>query len=124
MPIVEEGVVLPDMVLEVIEYMATCFDTMEAGEEIRGDPFYQRAEGKPFLTDDDVNRVIAAIDSEYAFEIGTYPGYHRNRSGSTAVADFSRLSQHSKRAMVEGLDAIIARHKAEEAEAKDGNGGC
>src|SRR5437016_5161755 len=114
MPIVEEGVLLTDDVLEVIAYLQDCFEKLERGDEhlILGDPFYQRPDGKPPLTDDEVDKVIAAIDEEFTFEIGTYPGYHRNRSGASAPSDFHRLSPRARRAMVEGLDAILTRHKA------------
>jgi hypothetical protein len=114
MPIVQEGVVLGDDVLEIIEYLQDCFEKLERGDDslILGDPFYQRASGKPPLTDEEVDRVISAIDAEFAFEIGNYPGYHRNRSGANAPVDFNRLTPRARRAMVEGLDAILARHKA------------
>jgi hypothetical protein len=119
MPIVQEGVVLGDDVLEVIAYLQDCFDKLDRGEEhlILGDPFYQRAANKPPLTDEEVDKVVAAIDQEFAFEIGNYPDYHRNRSGATAPADFGRLSPRARRAMVEGLDAILARHKEKAAQA-------
>jgi len=119
MPMVQEGVVLTDDVLEIIAYLQDCFEKLDRGEEhlILGDPFYQRANDKPPLTDEEVDKVIAAIDEEFAFEIGTYPGYHRNRSGANAPADFRRMSPRSRRAMVEGLDAILTRHKLLQAEA-------
>ena len=112
MPRREEGVDLADDVIEIIDYLGQCFDLMEAGKDIMGDAFYARSGERPPLTDEEVDRVIAAIDAEYAFEIGTYPGYHRNRSGSNAIADFSRLNPQNRRAMVEGLDSILQRHKA------------
>lgn len=109
-----EGIVVTDDTLEVIAYLQTCYEQMERGEEdhILGDPFYQRAGGKPMLTDEEVDKVVAAIDAEFATEIGQYPGYHRNRSGATHTPDFHRLSARARRAMVEGLDAILARHRA------------
>jgi len=117
MPRVEEGVTLGDDVLEVIAYLQDCLDKLERGEEdmILGDPFYQRADGKPPFSDEDVDRVIAALDEEFGHEIGTYPGYHRNRSGANATPDFHRLSPRARRALVEGLDAILSRHRAENA---------
>lgn len=118
MPRTEEGVVLHDDVLEIIAYLQDCFDKLGRGEEDRilGDPFYRRPDGKPPLTDEAVDRVVAAIDEEFAHEIGSYPGYHRNRSGANAAADFHRLSPRARRAMVEGLEAILARHQAQKAE--------
>lgn len=110
----EEGVLLPDDVLEVIAYLQDCLEKLERGEEdmILGDPFYRRADGKPPLTAPDIDRVIAAIDEEFTHEMGTYSGYHRNRSGATATPDFHRLSPRARRAVVEGLDAILTRYRA------------
>jgi hypothetical protein len=117
MPRTEEGVVLHDDVLEIIAYLQDCFDKLNRGEEDRilGDPFYRRPEGKPNMTDEEIDRVVAAIDEEFAHEIGAYPGYHRNRSGANAPADFQRLSPRARRAMVEGLEAILVRHQAAKA---------
>jgi hypothetical protein len=117
MPRTEEGVVLHDDVLEVTAYLQDCFDKLNRGEEDRilGDPFYRRPDDKPPMSDEEVDRVVAAIDEEFAHEIGAYPGYHRNRSGANAPAEFLRLSPRARRAMVEGLEAILARHKAAKA---------
>jgi hypothetical protein len=114
MPRIEEGVELRDVTLEVIDYLQDVYDKLETGLEthIIGDPFYQRANGLPPFSDEQVDRVIAAIDEEFATEIGQYPGYHRNRSGANATPDFWRLTATARRAVVEGLDAIYQRHAA------------
>lgn len=115
MPRVEEGVTLSDQTLEMTAYLQDVFDKLERGEEhlILGDPFYTREGGRPPLTDEHIDKVIAAIDSEYATELGQYPAYHRNRSGATALPEFSRLSPAARRRVVEGLDAITQRYAPE-----------
>ncbi len=112
MPIIEEGVYLDDVVIEVIGFMQDCFDKLERGEEdmILADPFFERPNGKPPLTDEEVDRVIAAIDSEFAHEINNYLDYHRNRSGANSPPEFSRMSPRARRAMVEGIEAIMEAH--------------
>ena len=114
MPVVEEGHIIPDEVVECIAWLQSCFEKLEAGQEelILSEPFYTRADGKPPLTDEDVSKIIDGLDAEFAFEIGSYPGYHRNRSGANATPQFCRLSPSARRALVEGLDGILARHKA------------
>jgi len=108
----EEGVELRDETLDVIEYLQGVLQKLDAGLEshILGDPFYQRADGKPPFTDDEVDRVINAIDAEFAIEISLYPGYHKGRSGANTTPDFGRLSPSARRVVVEGLDAIHRRH--------------
>ena len=114
MPVIEEGVTLNDDVLECIAWLQSCYEHIEAGTEhlIMSEPFYTRADGKPPLTQEEVDKLITAIDFEFGFEIASYPGYHRNRSGANATPDFHRLSSSARRAVVEGLDGILARHKA------------
>jgi len=119
MPIIEEGVYLDDVVIEVISFMQDCFDKLDRGEEdlILADPYFERPGGKPPLTDDEVDRVIAAIDSEFAHEITNYLDYHRNRSGANAAPEFARMSARARRAMVEGIEAIMEMHAKRQQEA-------
>jgi hypothetical protein len=119
MPIIEEGVYLDDVVIEVISFMQDCFDKLERGEEdlILADPYFERPGGKPPLTDDEVDRVIAAIDSEFAHEITNYLDYHRNRSGANFAPEFARMSARARRAMVEGIEAIMEVHVQRQHEA-------
>lgn len=114
MPRTEENVLLEDDVLEVIAYLQDCFEKLDRGDEdmILGDPFYQRSGGKPPLSDEEIDRVVAAIDAEFTQELGSHPDYHRNRSGANASPAFDRLAPRARRAMVEGLDAILSRHRA------------
>ena len=116
MPIIEEGVYLDDVVIEVITFMQECFDKLERGEEnlILADPYFERPGGKPPLTDDEIERIIAAIDSEFAHEISNYLDYHRNRSGANYAPEFSRMSPRGRRAMVEGIEAIMEAHARRE----------
>jgi hypothetical protein len=112
MPIIEEGVYLDDVVIEVIAFMQDCFDKLERGEEdqILADPFFERPRGKPPLTDEEIDGIISAIDSEFTHEITNYLDYHRNRSGANAAPEFARMSPRSRRAMVEGIEAIMELH--------------
>jgi hypothetical protein len=119
MPTIEEGVYLDDVVIEVIAFMQDCFNRLERGEEdmILADPFFERPGGKPPLTDDEIDRIIAAIDSEFVHEITNYLDYHRNRSGANAAPEFTRMSPRARRAMVEGIEAIMALHTQRRSEA-------
>jgi hypothetical protein len=112
MPRIEENVEITDRSLDTIAYLEDVLEKLDAGEErfILADPFYQRADGKPPFSDEHIDRIIAAIDEEFATEMGQYAGYHRNRSGATATPDFHRLSPPARRAVVEGLDVIHRRH--------------
>jgi hypothetical protein len=109
---VEEGVTLSPYTLEFTAWIQHCYDLLEAGQEdhILSDPWYQRPGGRPMLTDDEVDKVIAELDKEYEVELGTYPGYHRNRSGANALPEFHRLSPRARRALVEGCDRIITKY--------------
>ena len=111
---VEEGVTLSAFTNEVTAWLQQCFDLLEAGQEDRipSDPWYTRATGRPILTDYLVDGMILALDAEYDMEIGTYPGYHRNRSGANARTGFDRLAPRARRALVEGLDRIVTKHTA------------
>ena len=111
---VEEGVTLSPYTLEFTDWIQQCYELLEAGAEDRifSDPFYERTDGRPTLTDEEIDAVINALDQEYAYELGTYPGYHRNRSGANALPEFNRMSPRARRAMVEGIDRIVSKHRA------------
>jgi hypothetical protein len=113
MPRTEEGVDLRDVVVETIDYLQDVLERLDTGREheILADPYYVRPHGKAPYTDEQVDRVIAAIDSEFYTEISEQATYHRNRSGANATPDFWRLSQPARRAVVEGLEAIKTRHQ-------------
>ncbi|MEA2639153.1 MAG: hypothetical protein QOF51_547 [Chloroflexota bacterium] len=112
---VEEGVHLSPYTCEITDYLQHAFELLDAGDEDRiiGDPWFTRDDGLPPLSDEDVDRVIAAIDSEFETEIRIYASYHLNHSGANWVPEFNRLSPRARRAVVEGLDAILARYKPE-----------
>jgi hypothetical protein len=111
--VIEEGITLTAYTLEFTEYLQHCFELLDAGNEdqILSDPFYQREDGKPPLTDEEIDTVIVALDAEYEYELGTYPGYHRNRSGANALPEFHRLSPRARRSMVEGIARIIEKYR-------------
>jgi len=110
---IEEGVELRDMTIEVVDYLQDVLEKLDAGMEshILADPFYERVDGKPPFTDEQVDKVIDAIDAEFAVEISLYPGYHKGRSGANTTPDFWRLGPSARRAVVEGLDAIRRRYR-------------
>lgn len=112
MPVIEEGVYLDDVVIEVVAFMQDCFAKMDRGEEdmILADPYFERPGGKPPLTDEEIDRIITAIDSEFTHEITNYLDYHRNRSGANTAPEFARMSPTARRAMVEGIEAIMEQH--------------
>jgi hypothetical protein len=109
---VEEGVTLSPYTLEFTDWIQHCYDLLEAGQEDRiiSDPWYTRPSGRPMLTDEEIDKVISELDREYEVELGTYPGYHRNRSGANALPEFHRLSPRARRALVEGCDRIITKY--------------
>src|ERR1044071_6617902 len=111
---IEEGVTLSPYTLELTDWIQHCYELMDAGEEDRiiSDPWYERSDGREPLTDEQIDAVIEALDKEYEYELGTYPGYHRNRSGANALPEFRRMSPRARRAMVEGIDRIIAKYRA------------
>lgn len=103
----EEGVTLSAYTNEITAWLQRCFRMLEDGEEDRilvSDPFFESG-----LSDELIDQVIAALDAEYAHELGTYPSYHRNRSGANALPEFHRLSARGRRALVEG--ALLVKQK-------------
>lgn len=106
MPRVEEGVTLNDYTIELTAWLQRCFDLLEAGceDQILSDPFFESG-----ISDERVDAIVEALDNEYAFELGTYPSYHRNRSGANALPEFHRLSPRGRRALVEG--ALVIKRK-------------
>lgn len=105
---VEEGVTLTPFTLEFTAWIQHCFDAMEVGQEerIMSDPFFDSG-----ISDELVDEVIEALDKEYEHELGTYPGYHRNRSGCNALPEFHRLSPRGRRALVEGCLRIKRKYE-------------
>ncbi len=89
------------------------FEAMEAGkaDHLTPDPFYQRADGKPPFSDEDIDRIILAIDEEYDTEMRVYPVHHLNRSGADARTELHRLPPLARRYLVELLDAIKSKHR-------------
>ncbi|SRR5581483_1757284 len=95
-----------DRDIAVTDYLQDCFEKLESGTEqaILRDPLAIR---DPALTDEEVDKVIAALDAEYDHEMEYSYSYHRTRSGATLKTEFHRLGPDARRAMVEGLDYLI-----------------
>src|SRR3954471_4657646 len=91
----------------------TVFEALESGQadHLAPDPFFVRAEGKPTFSDEDVDRIIAALDEEYDHEMSMYSVWHRNRSGATAQTELRRLPPLARRYLVELLDQIKTKHR-------------
>jgi hypothetical protein len=109
---IEEGVTLSAYTLDVIEYLQDCFEKLEAGQEdlILSDPFYVPHDGP--LSDEKIDRLIAAIDEEHDKEINSFPDYHRRRSGANAKPEWHRLSPRARRAVAEGCMRILEEHNS------------
>ncbi len=118
-----ENVWIAPRVAESISAVQSAFDLLEAGEiaHLLPDPFFVRPGGKPPLSDADVDRIIAAIDSEYHAEMERSPGHHKNRSGATEHTDLWRLPPLARRALVEQLAIIMERHQSIDQSAPVGN---
>ncbi len=98
---------------ETIWAVQEVFDALEGGKAayLTPDPFYQRADGKPPFSDEDVDRIIAALDEEYDHEMRVYTSHHLSRSGATERPELHRLSPPARRYLVELLDAIQVKHR-------------
>lgn len=98
---------------EVIACLEECFQLLETGqaERLNADPYYERPQGRPPMTDSDVDRLIEALDEEFGSEIERFPDYHKRRSGSTRKPDWSRLTTSQRRGLANRVDAIIARYE-------------
>lgn len=96
---------------EITEWLQYCFEQMDGGNEslLQPDPFYTRANGKPSLTDEEVDKVIAGIDAEFEFEKKNSLFHHTRNTGAVETPDFFRLGPAARRCVVEGCDAIIQK---------------
>ncbi len=105
--VVVEGILLSPYTLAVTAYLHDCWQHLDNGTEdqIIADPFYESG-----LSDEQIDWVIKALDEEYDKEWGLYSSYHRNRQGCEAGADFNRMGTRARRAMIEGLQRIIAEY--------------
>lgn len=105
----EEGVYISPYIADLCSWLDLCLDHIEngRGDEIPSDPFFESG-----LSDEQVDELIRAIDEDCAKEIGSFPGYHRNRSGAELPPEFARLSARGRRALAEGCLIIIRQHEA------------
>lgn len=77
------------------------------------DPFYPR---NAELTPEVVDKVINDVESIYAHEIKTYPGYHTgaqgvDRSTQLATPRFDLLPYPQRLAIVQGVDRIFQKYR-------------
>lgn len=115
-------------VAAVIAYLQDWFLAMEDGSaDLRmPDPSYRRSGNRPEWTEDDLDRIIEAIDQEYLREVrgltGTITGgWAWVRMGCDAPPGFHRLGRLQRLAFVQGLDQVLtqfADHRARKAAAR------
>jgi len=99
---------MPPWTLDCIEWLQSCLDTHERGEDILSDPFYQP---RRQISEESVDNLIDALDEEFNKEVDQFPAYHQRRSGANKRTDWHRLSDRNRRAMVEGLHRILEEHE-------------
>jgi hypothetical protein len=97
---------------EITMALQAAVEALELGQAdyLTPDPFYVRGELPP-LSDEDVDRLIAALDEEYDQEIRMYAGWHRSRSGAVEQTDLHRLPPRARRYLAEQIDAICVKHQ-------------
>lgn len=110
---VEEGITVHGHSLDCMDYLHEVLGMMESGQADRlvPDPFYRSRNWDGVIPEERIDRLIEALDAEFAVEIGNHPQYHRNRSGATHTPDFCRLTATQRRAVAEELDRINARYE-------------
>lgn len=100
-----DSVWVDEQALKSIEYMQRCYELLQKGEQdkIVRNPLAAR---NPPLTDEEVDKVIEGIDTEFTREMTNSTSWHFNHSGAETTPDFHRLEPDARRALVEGLDYI------------------
>lgn len=94
--------------IEITACLQEAFTDLESGDPARiarwyPDPYYERT---PDITQADADRLIAALDQEYAQEIDGYPEYHKRRSGANAKPDWYRLPGPARLGLAQRLARI------------------
>ena len=99
---------------EVTTFMGEVFRALEAGQAdtLQPDPFYVRADGRPPLTDEQVDDLIVLLDQEYDNEMERFASHHLSRSGAEARTEMHRLPPAARRYLAEGVDEIVLRHES------------
>lgn len=97
-------------VADVIYVLRDFYQALEEGRAASMEPDwdYQRRNGKPPWTDEEIDRIIAIIDFEIEHEIAQRPTYWADR-GWHQPTDFKRLEPLQRRALVQFIDKALAK---------------
>lgn len=102
---------------EVTDWLQNIWRLMSQGRinTLRPVPAYDR---RKLLPDSKIEEVAEAIEDVFAYELANYPGWHQDaqqiRPNQTLVTPgFSDLPPLQKRALVEGVDRIMQKYRAE-----------
>lgn len=95
-------------VAAVVSVLHDWFRAMEEGTHTSRfpDPNYIRRNNRPPWTDEEVDKVIEALDHEIRYEMDQRPNYWAER-GYDIPTDFSRLDKLQRRALVEQVDNAL-----------------
>lgn len=97
--------------VEIIACLHECFEDLESGDPARiagwnSDPYFER---EPAITQEDADRLIAALDKRLDVEIEKYPIYHANLSGANAYTALHRLPPSARLGLAQRLARICDR---------------
>lgn len=100
---------------ELTACLQECFKDMDSGDPSRlarwnPDPFWTPGGDRPTPSQEDADRMIAALDYEYAIEIDSFPDYHIRRSGANAKPDWRRLEPSQRLGLTQRLARIAEQY--------------
>lgn len=100
---------------QVLAVLQSWFEGIEEGRALlwQPDPRFKRRNGKPPWSEEDVDRIITAIDEEFEKEAMSWA---KNSTAimATAGPGFSRLGPAQRRALCEELDMTLAKYPFKE----------
>ncbi len=103
--------------VEMIEWLQQVWQMMRDGRTLQADPFYPRNDK---LTPEVVQDVLGWFETLFAREFKNYPSYHYRAQGVDASEyklvppHYDRLSASQRLAIVQGVDRIAQKYRAEE----------
>lgn len=100
---------------ELTACLQECFLDLNSGDPARlarwnADPFWEPGGDRPAPTMEDADRMIAALDAEYAVEIEKFPEFHVRRSGANATPDWFRLQPSQRLGLTQRLARIAEKY--------------
>lgn len=92
----------------IIDCLRACFEDLESGDPARlagwhADPYFER---EPAITQEDADRLIAALDTRLNKEIDQFDSYHLRRSGANAYTALWRLPPSARLGLAQRLARI------------------